>query len=115
MGDLVKERRQEGIGIEIVVDRDPVDALAADGRAVVAEFRPPRTHRADLDRHAEMAAMEQFLTVAERAFRQVWPQRRDRLPWFHHGHGLRRPLHRRHAIHTCRDCVMAACPHEQPA
>jgi len=50
MGDLVKERRQKGVRIEIIVDGDAMLALATVRRAMIAKLRTPGTHHANVDR-----------------------------------------------------------------
>jgi hypothetical protein len=41
VGDLVEQRRQERVGIQVLVDRDPVTRPARARRPVVAELGPP--------------------------------------------------------------------------
>jgi hypothetical protein len=66
VGDLVEECRKEGIGIEIVVDRDPMDPHAPLRRTMVAELRAARPDDTDLDR----LPSEQRLHMASHSRRQ---------------------------------------------
>jgi hypothetical protein len=63
MSDFMEERCQKGIGIEVFVDRDPMDVPISLRRAVVAELRSPRPH----DAHIHMLPPERVLDVARQA------------------------------------------------
>jgi 2-oxoglutarate dehydrogenase E2 component (dihydrolipoamide succinyltransferase) len=72
VGDLVEERRQEGVGIEVVVDRDPVDREVAGRGPVISEFGPPGPGQPHLHR----LPAEQFSHVAGHPGRQPAGERR---------------------------------------
>ena len=47
--DLVQKRGEESVGIEVVVDRDPVKRHAPARRPVIAQLRPSRPGHTELD------------------------------------------------------------------
>jgi hypothetical protein len=71
VGDLVQERGQECIRIEVVVDGDPMFAAAATRRTVVTQFRPPGPG----EPHGAGLPAEQAFYIWLRAGRQEWAER----------------------------------------
>jgi len=73
VGDLMEERRQEGEGIEIGIDRDAVRIERPARRTMVAEFGAAGRR----DPHGEPIGDEEPLDVGHSGGGQVGPDDRD--------------------------------------